>query len=171
MQTIPPDIENTAGKLRKHTFSAGIRSMMTGKWNFRLLSMMELVWFWRETKISNGETTKTRQVKSNLSGETNFHGGSSFNLGGAVFQRGCYCGVFYFSLRMRAKAELAPWLSFALESKVYTQASTYCLESDITKCKTSVLWPPPHIFAWCVIGPIFVREIVKSRFLTCDFVN
>ena len=29
--TIPPDLETTAGKLRNHTFSAGIRNIMTGK--------------------------------------------------------------------------------------------------------------------------------------------
>ena len=27
----PPDLENTAGKIRNHTFPAGIRNIMTGK--------------------------------------------------------------------------------------------------------------------------------------------
>ena len=69
---------------------------MTGKWNLRPLSMTEPIWFRRGNKNFNGETTKTRRGKcleSNLRGETNFHGGPSFNLGGAVFQQGRYWGV------------------------------------------------------------------------------
>ena len=33
-------------------------------------------------------------LNSKLSGETSFLGGSSFNLGGAMFQRGRYWGVY-----------------------------------------------------------------------------
>ena len=54
--------------------------MLTGKQNF------------------NGETTKTRRgnsLNSQLCGETSFLGGSSFDLGGAVFKWGRYLGGGY----------------------------------------------------------------------------
>ena len=57
---------------------------------------MELAWFWRGSKNFSEETTKTERgnsLNSKLSGETEFLGGSSFNLGGAMFQQGLYWGV------------------------------------------------------------------------------
>ena len=61
-----------------------------------MIHMIELAYnFDGEAKISTGKQQKQggKCLNSNSSGEKIFLGGSPFNLGGAVLQRGRYWGV------------------------------------------------------------------------------
>ena len=68
---------------------------MTGKENFLQSSVIELVKFLMEKRnisTGNNKNKAGKVLKLKLSGKMNFLGGSSFYLGGAMFQQGRYWG-------------------------------------------------------------------------------
>ena len=87
------------GNYENILFQRGLE-LYDGEMKFLAIIYDNLHNFDGEAKYFSGETTKPRRgdyLRSKRSGETSFLGGSSFNLGGAMFQRGRYWGVFFSS--------------------------------------------------------------------------